>query len=94
MAEPHISSPTLANASGLQSLLDAPVQVRVEGSPLMLTLDALLQLRPDHPLPLGVAADKDVSLFVNDQLIARGTLVLNDGRLGVTITHIVEEKRA
>lgn len=94
MAEPRAPSlsaaPTLAQASGLQSLLDAPVQVRVTGSPLIMTLDALLQLRPEHALPLGEAADKEVQLFVNDQMVARGTLVLKDGRIGVTLTHIVD----
>ena len=86
-------APTLANASGLQSLLDAPVEVRVAGSSLQLTLDALLQLRPDHPLPLGVAADQQVSLFVNDQMVARGKLALGEGRIGVTITQIIDARQ-
>lgn len=91
MAEPPLILPTLATASGLQPLLDAPVEVRLMGSHMSLTLDALLQLDPETPLPLGAAAETEVALLVNERMVARGRLALVDGRIGITITQIIQD---
>jgi flagellar motor switch protein FliN len=74
----------------MQDLLDdAPVVLRVEVGHAELPAREWAGLRPGDVIPLGVTPSQPVVLRVSGTELARGTLVLVDGEVGVRITEKV-----
>jgi flagellar motor switch protein FliN/FliY len=72
-------------------LEDAPVMLRVEVGHAEMPAREWAALRPGDVSPLGVKPSQPVVLRVSGTELARGTLVLIDGEVGVRITEKVTE---
>lgn len=88
MPQPDSNVPS-APATMQDLLDDAPVVLRVEIGHAELPAREWAGLRPGDVIPLGVAPSQPVVLRVSGAELARGTLVLVDGEVGVRITEKV-----
>jgi len=73
------------------SILNVPVQVSVRLGRRRLRISELLRLAPGDVVDLERIVGEPVDLFVNDRLVARGELVVVDGRLGLTIVELMPQ---
>jgi flagellar motor switch protein FliN/FliY len=76
------------------SLMDVPVQVDVVLGEARMPVEALMALSEGEILALEKNTTDLVDIYVSDRLMARGRLVIADGELGVTLSEIVDERRA
>jgi len=76
------------------SLLDVPVRVDVVLGEARMPVEDLLALSEGEILALESKTNDLVDIYVSDRLMARGRLVIADGELGVTLSEIVDERRA
>jgi len=83
-----------ANPALERSLLDVPVRVDVVLGDVRMPMEELLALAPGDVVALDRATTDEVEIYVSDRLMARGRLVIADGELGVTLSEIVDERRA
>ena len=75
--------------AGLGHILDLPVEIAVRLGSARLTIAEIAALAPGAVVELDRAVGDPVDVLVNDRLVARGELVVVEGRVGVTITAIV-----
>lgn len=83
-------TPTTPADRDLRLLADVPVQVAAELARLTLPLQTLLELERGSVVELDRDVDAPVDLLVNGLLVARGEVVVVDGRLAVRVLEIVE----
>lgn len=76
------------------SLLDVPVRVDVVLGEARMPVEDLLALSEGEILALESKTNDLVDIYVSDRLMARGRLVIADGELGVTLSEIVDGRRA
>lgn len=88
-AQPH--KPAAPAAGGMGMILDVPVQLSVELGRTKLPLREVMELREGSVVQLNKSAGEPVCLYVNDQLVARGEIVLVEDFLGVRVTEITGE---
>lgn len=77
--------------SGMNLILDVPVQLSVELGRAKMSLREVMELREGSVIPLNKSAGEPVALYVNEQLVARGEIVLVEDFLGVRITEMTGE---
>jgi flagellar motor switch protein FliN/FliY len=70
-------------------VLDLPVQLTVELGRAKTTIGALLDLAQGSVLELDRAAGEPLDLLVNGCLVARGEVVVIDGRFGIRLTEVL-----
>jgi flagellar motor switch protein FliN/FliY len=75
----------------LNVLLDVPVNLTVELGSCHMPLREVLQLSPASVVQLDQMADDPVHLSVNNKLVARGEVVVVEGRFGIKITEMLSE---
>jgi len=83
-SEPGSTAATIAD-----TLLEAPVVVRIEMGAVTLPAKAWAQLRPGDILETGEPLGSDVTLRVAGKAIAKGELLNVEGELGVRITQLL-----
>ena len=76
----------------LDLVLDVPVQLSVELGSCQLPMREVLQLSVGSVVQLDKAAEAPVELLVNEKLIARGEVVVVEGRFGLKITELLVSK--
>lgn len=76
------------------SLMDVPVQVDVVLGEARMPVEQLMAMSQGEILALDRETTDLVDIYVSDRLMARGRLVIADGELGVTLSEIVDERRA
>ena len=77
-------NPVASAAAGLEAVYDIPVQV-----------SQLLKLGRGAVVELDRKLGEAVDIYVNNRLVARGEVVMvDDNRLGVTMTEIVKADRS
>ena len=76
------------------SLMDVPVQVDVVLGEARRPVEQLMAMSEGEILALDRETTDLVDIYVSDRLMARGRLVIADGELGVTLSEIVDERRA
>lgn len=76
------------------SLMDVPVRVDVVLGEVRMPVEDLLAMSEGEILALDRSTTDLVDIYVSDRLMARGRLVIADGELGVTLSEIVDERRA
>lgn len=76
------------------SLMDVPVRVDVVLGEARMPVEDLMALSEGEVLALQNQTSDLVDIYVSDRLMARGRLVIADGQLGVTLSEIVDERRA
>ncbi len=75
--------------NGLSLLKEVPLQLSVELGSTSLTVREVLGLRPGAVVELDRPAGDPVDIMVNDQLIARGEVVVLSESLGIKITEVL-----
>jgi len=77
------------SGTNIEILLDIPLEVSVELGRTKMIIKDLIQLGPGSIIELDKLIGEPVDLLVNDNLIARGEVVVFDENFGVRITDIV-----
>ncbi len=86
-------SPGLAERRSLDLIMDVSMRVTVELGRSTLTVEDVLSLGPGSVVELNKLAGEPVDVLVNEQLIARGEVVVVDENFGVRVTEIVSPRR-
>jgi flagellar motor switch protein FliN/FliY len=96
VAANEASEPRAPGASqGLDAVYDIPVQVSAVLGRATLQVSQLLKLGRGAVVELDRKLGEAVDIYVNNRLVARGEVVMvEDNRLGVTMTEIVKADRA
>jgi flagellar motor switch protein FliN/FliY len=82
MSASAIASPNL------DLVLDVPVKLTVELGNCLLPMREVLQLGVGSVVQLDKVADDPVQLSVNRKVVARGEVVIVEGRFGIKITEL------
>jgi flagellar motor switch protein FliN/FliY len=79
----------------LEAVYDIPVQVSAVLGRATMQVSQLLKLGRGAVVELDRKRGEAVDIYVNNRLVARGEVVMvDDNRLGVTMTEIVKSDRA
>jgi len=78
------------SAADLEAVFDVPVRVSVVLGRTKMAVSQLLRMDTGTVIELDRQVGEAVEIFVNDRLVARGEIVLVEGRLGVTMTEIIK----
>lgn len=81
------------SASDLEPLYDVPVTVSAVLGRSKMEVSDLLRMDSGKVIELDRKVGEAVDIFVNGRLIARGEVVLVEGKLGVTMTEILRVDR-
>lgn len=73
----------------IEFLLDVPLEVSVELGRASIPIRELMQLGPGSVIELDKLIGEPVDLLVNNNLIAKGEVVVFDENFGIRITSIV-----
>jgi flagellar motor switch protein FliN/FliY len=77
----------------LDLIMDVSMRVTVELGRSSMTVEEVLSLGPGSVVELNKLAGEPVDVLVNEQLIARGEVVVVDENFGVRVTEIVSPRR-
>ncbi|WP_116654813.1 flagellar motor switch protein FliN [Pelagibacterium sediminicola] len=77
-------------ASDLEAVFDVPVRLSVVLGRTRMPVAKLLKMDVGSVVELDRQVGEAIDIYVNDRLVARGEIVLVEGRLGVTMTEIVK----
>ena len=69
---------------------DVPVPVEIELDRRPMTVGEILTLEPEAVLQLSRSAGENISIWVSDQLVATGEIVILEDSMGVRITDFHE----
>jgi flagellar motor switch protein FliN/FliY len=83
-----MTTATAETTPNLDVLLDVPVHLSLQLGHCQLPMRDVLQLAVGTVVPVDKSADEPVDLFVNQKLVARGEIVVVDGRFGLKITEL------
>ena len=75
--------------NNIDLLLDVPLEVSVELGRTRMTIKDMLQLGPGSVIELDKLIGEPVDLLVNDNLIARGEVVVFEENFGIRVTDII-----
>jgi len=90
---PEASKPP-TTAKELEAVYDIPVQVSAVLGRATMQVSQLLKLGRGAVVELDRKLGEAVDIYVNNRLVARGEVVMvDDNRLGVTMTEIVKAER-
>lgn len=82
-----------AERRSLDLIMDVSMRVTVELGRSTLTVEEVLSLGPGSIVELNKLAGEPVDVLVNEQLVARGEVVVVDENFGVRVTEIVSPRR-
>jgi len=86
---------TLRTARDLEAVYDIPVTVSAVLGKATMQVSQLLKLGRGAVVELDRKLGEAIDIYVNNRLVARGEVVMvDDSRLGVTMTEIVKTDRA
>lgn len=77
-------------AADLEAVFDVPVRLSVVLGRTKMPVSKLLKMDVGTVVELDRQVGEAIDIYVNDRLVARGEIVLVEGRLGVTMTEIVK----
>jgi flagellar motor switch protein FliN/FliY len=77
-------------AADLEAVFDVPVRISVVLGRTKMPVSELLKLDTGTVIELDRQVGEAVEIFINERLVARGEIVLVDGKLGVTMTEIIK----
>ncbi len=76
--------------TGLEALYDVPVTVTAVLGKTVMPIHELLRLGPGSIIELDKQVGDSIDIYVNNRLIAKGELVSQGDRLGISMTEIVK----
>ncbi len=85
---------SLMNAKDLEAVYDVPVQISAVLGRATMQVSQLLKLGRGAVVELDRKVGEAIDIYVNNRLVARGEVVVDDERLGVTMTEIVKADRS
>ena len=77
-------------AEDLEAVFDVPVRLSVILGRTRMPVANLLKMDVGTVVELDRQVGEAIDIYVNDRLVARGEIVLVEGRLGVTMTEIIK----
>ena len=81
-------------AEDLGAVYDVPVTVSAVLGHAQMQVSQLLKLGRGAVIELDRRVGEAIEIYVNDRLVARGeVIIVDDDRLGVTMTEIVKQER-
>ncbi len=90
-----VESPGTKTARNLEAVYDIPVTVSAVLGKSTMQVSQLLKLGRGAVVELDRKLGEAIDIYVNNRLVARGEVVMvDDSRLGVTMTEIVKADRA
>lgn|SRR5690554_5809800 len=78
------------SAGDLEAVFDVPVRLSVVLGRTKMPVSHLLKMDVGTVVELDRQVGEAIDIYVNDRLVARGEIVLVEGRLGVTMTEIIK----
>lgn len=78
------------SANDLEAVFDVPVRLSVVLGRTKMPVASLLKMDVGTVVELDRQVGEAIDIYVNDRLVARGEIVLVEGRLGVTMTEIIK----
>ena len=78
-------------AADLAAVYDVPVSIEAVLGRSSMEVAALLRLTRGSVIELDRKVGEAIDIYVNNRLVARGEIVVVDGRLGVRMTEIVKD---
>jgi flagellar motor switch protein FliN len=94
-AKSHMDTLEISETAGaeipmnIDFILDIPVEVSVELGKTRMKLHELRELEPGTSVVLDNIEDEKLEIFANQQLIAKGEVVVEKGKYGIRITEVV-----
>ena len=83
------AAPSGSGLSSIDILMDVPLRISVELGRTRMSVRQVLELQNGSVVELDRMAGEPVDVIVNDQLMARGEVVVVDDKFGIRITEIV-----
>jgi len=77
----------------VEAIYDIPVQISAVLGRSTMKVSQLLKLGRGAVVELDRKVGEAIDIYVNNRLVARGEVVVNEDRLGVTMTEIVKSDR-
>ena len=81
-------------AKDLESVYDIPVRVSAVLGKSTMQVSELLKLGRGAVVELDRKVGEAIDIYVNNRLVARGEVVVVEGRLGITMTEIIKSDKA
>jgi flagellar motor switch protein FliN/FliY len=78
---------------GLELLFDIPLEIKVELGRARIRIHELLKLAPGSAIKLTKLDGERVDILVNDTLIARGEVVVQNEKYGIRVTEIASRTK-
>lgn len=78
-------------AADLAPVFDVPVNISAVLGKSSMSVAQLLKLGAGSILELDRKVGEAIDIYVNNRLVARGEVVVDDDRLGVTMTEIIKD---
>ncbi len=89
-------APTVADAmapADLSAVYDVPVQLAAVLGRTAMPVSQLLRLGRGAVVQLDRKVGEPIDIYVNNRLVARGEVIIDDGHLSVTMTEIIKGDR-
>ncbi|MDX2102592.1 MAG: flagellar motor switch protein FliN [Alphaproteobacteria bacterium] len=81
---------TAFDMRALESISEVPVQISAVLGRAVMDVNTMLKLGKGAVIELDRKLGQAIDVYVNNRLVARGEVVINDERLGITMTEIVK----
>lgn len=79
----------MEGSSGLERLLDIEIEANIRFGAREMTLAELLEIGPGAVIALDRQVTDPVELIIGDKVVARGEVVLVQGKFGLRVTEVV-----
>ena len=79
----------MAEASNLAGLLDIELEANIRFGAREMSLAELLEIGPGAVIPLDRQVSDPVDLIISDRVVARGEVVLVQGKFGLRVTEVL-----
>lgn len=79
------------DANGLGRLLDIELEANIRFGSREMSLAELLEVGPGAVIPLDRQVTDPVDLVIGDRVVARGEVVLVQGKFGLRVIEVVSE---
>ena len=82
------------SAADFAAVYDVPVNIQAVLGRSSMQVSSLLRLARGSVIELDRKVGEAIDIYVNNRLVARGEVVLVEGKLGVTMTEIIKADRS
>lgn len=79
----------MAEATNLSALLDIELEANIRFGAREMSLTELLEVGPGAVIPLDRQVNDPVDLIIGDKVVARGEVVLVQGKFGLRVTEVL-----